>query len=74
MTRIAQSNPNLWTEILFANRAAVLKSLAHIRQLTDQAALAIEKQDRLTILQTLRQAQSLAQAFHTPTVIKVQNT
>jgi prephenate dehydrogenase len=74
MTRISQGNPNLWTEILFANRASVLKSLAQVRLLLDEATQALEKQDRLTVVQFLRQAESVSKSFHVPSIVKVENS
>lgn len=61
MTRIATSNPEMWVDICFENRQAVLEVLKHFqKELTDFASL-IEKKDRKGLEKKLMDAQRARQ-------------
>lgn len=61
MTRIATSNPEMWVDICFENRQAILEVLKHFQgELTEFASL-IEKKDRQSLEKKLEDAQRTRQ-------------
>ncbi|CAH1851396.1 prephenate dehydrogenase [Convivina intestini] len=61
MTRIAASNPQLWSDILLSNQKAVLNNLTSFRQALDQFQRAIEASDETALLQLISRAQTSRQ-------------
>ncbi|CAH1852085.1 prephenate dehydrogenase [Convivina praedatoris] len=57
MTRIAASDPQLWSDILLSNQGAILNNLTSFRQALDQFQRAIEDSDEETLLQLISRAQ-----------------
>ena len=55
-TRIASSNPELWHDICFANRAALLANLADFARHLQQTRQAIEDADGAALLDMLKRA------------------
>ena len=55
-TRIASSNPELWHDICFANRAALLANLADFARHLERTRQAIEDEDGAALLDMLKRA------------------
>lgn len=55
-TRIASSNPELWHDICFANRAALLANLADFARHLERTRQAIEDEDGAALLDMLQRA------------------
>jgi prephenate dehydrogenase len=61
-TRIAAGDPELWAQILFDNRAYVLKSLARFEKTMRKAKAAIERGDAKTLQKLLAEAKAIRDA------------
>ena len=58
-TRVAQSDPDLWDDILLSNRAAVRASLRRVVHALGRYDHALRRNDRHTLIRLLRHAQSI---------------
>lgn len=56
-TRIAESDPQMWHDILLANDKAVLEQLEYFEQHLDQLRQAIKNKDSASLMSTLKRAQ-----------------
>ena len=65
-TRIAGSDPDLWTGILLENRQAVLDSLADVTQQVAQLVNALDKADETALRRFLAEAQVLQKLVPVP--------
>ena len=61
-TRIAAGSPEVWRDIFFANRSAVLHELSHVRQALDRAENALRDGDEQALADFLERA-ALARRF-----------
>lgn len=66
MTRIAQSDPELWDDIFLSNRAALLAALARFERELRRLRRAIARGDRAALVRRLRQAKARRDALETP--------
>lgn len=57
-TRIAASNPDLWTGILLANQTAVTRSIAEMQEILHEFRVAIESGDATTLRRNLAAART----------------
>jgi len=62
-TRIASSNPEMWRDITFANREALLTALERFRQELSALTESIRSQDTRQVLETFRRAKGARDAF-----------
>jgi 3-phosphoshikimate 1-carboxyvinyltransferase len=62
-TRIAESDPQMWHDILLANSAAVLQQLENFDQHLDQIRQAIREQDGAALIKILSRAQHARRAY-----------
>ncbi len=74
MTRIAQGDPELWTEILLANSPAVIDCLLELQNLTTQAIELIRDENRPELQNLLKKGQALRQTLQTQPLSQVTKT
>jgi len=63
-TRVAKSDPDLWDDILFSNRAALLKALDRLTRHLGQARTVLARADRPALQRFLRRANRLRHRLH----------
>ena len=66
VTRIAMGSPEVWVDILFDNREAILKELSAMGQSIEGLSEALETSDRDGLLQFLEQARSFRARLDEP--------
>ncbi|RMD90206.1 MAG: prephenate dehydrogenase [Alphaproteobacteria bacterium] len=63
MTRLAASDPDMWADILGANRAHVLEAIGALRACLDDLAAALERGDRAAARRLVESGQAVRRRY-----------